>query len=548
VSTDEQARSGYSLAQQIEALREYAAREEYEVLEEVKDAGQSGASLERPGMDRVRDLVTGGSVSVVLAQDRDRFAREPAYHYLLRREFEEHGCGLKALNDRGDESPEGELTDGILDQLAKFERAKTAERTRKGRLRKAKEGKVVAAGPRPTYGFLFNSNRDGYLVYEAEMVVVRRVFHMIGGEGMPLHAVQRTLEREGIPTPNGQPWWNTRTIKDIVLDDCYRPHTFEEIKGLVASDVAARLDPSELYGVWWYNQRRTTVWQVAEDGSEGRRYRRVQRTEKRPRSEWVAVPVPDAGVSLQWVDAAKKRVHQNVRISLAGQRLWELSGGVLYCGGCDKRMVPDRSRSSSNRQYHFYYRCNTKHKRGKDACPMPKSFRADRLEPLVWEFVSGLLKSPDALREGLERMIEEEKTVMRGNPEREAKTWLSKLAEVDRKRSGFQDMAAEGLITFEELREKLDALEETREVAERELEAAGKRRDRVEQLERDKDALLEQYACLTPDVVDTASPEDRRRVYEMLRLRIIAQPDGRIEANGEYIGVPGIRTTETTSL
>ena len=56
VSTEEQARSGYSLAQQLEALREYAAREGYEVLEEVADPGQSGASLERPGMDRVRDL------------------------------------------------------------------------------------------------------------------------------------------------------------------------------------------------------------------------------------------------------------------------------------------------------------------------------------------------------------------------------------------------------------------------------------------------------------------------------------------------------------
>src|ERR687897_369061 len=90
VSTDEQARSGYSLAQQLEALREYAAHEGYEVLEEVQDPGQSGASLERPGMDRVRDLVASGAggVSVVLAQDRDRFAREPAYHYLLRREFE----------------------------------------------------------------------------------------------------------------------------------------------------------------------------------------------------------------------------------------------------------------------------------------------------------------------------------------------------------------------------------------------------------------------------------------------------------------------------
>src|SRR5215218_6021945 len=144
VSTDEQARSGYSLAQQLEVLREYTAREGYEVLEEVSDPGQSGASLERPGMDWVRDLVAAGDVSVVLAQDRDRFAREPAYHYLLEREFEEHGTKIRALNDRGDESPEGELTDDVLDVLAKFERAKTAERTRRGKLRKAREGKVIA--------------------------------------------------------------------------------------------------------------------------------------------------------------------------------------------------------------------------------------------------------------------------------------------------------------------------------------------------------------------------------------------------------------------
>ena len=83
VSTEEQARSGYFLAQQLGALRGYANCEGYEVLEEVTDPGQSGASLERPGMDWVRDLVAAGGVSVVLAQDRDRFAREPAYHYLL---------------------------------------------------------------------------------------------------------------------------------------------------------------------------------------------------------------------------------------------------------------------------------------------------------------------------------------------------------------------------------------------------------------------------------------------------------------------------------
>src|SRR5829696_8741803 len=139
VSTKAQAEEDrYSLPQQLAALREYAAREGYVVPEghEVADPGHSGATLDRPGMDLIRDLVAAGGVSVVLAQDRDRFAREPAYHYLLKREFAERGTKIRAMSDRGDESPEGELTDGIIDQLAKYERAKIVERSRRGKLRK----------------------------------------------------------------------------------------------------------------------------------------------------------------------------------------------------------------------------------------------------------------------------------------------------------------------------------------------------------------------------------------------------------------------------
>jgi hypothetical protein len=85
----------------------------------------------------------------------------------------------------------------------------------------------------------------------------------------------------------------------------------------------------------------------------------------------------------------------------------------------------------------------------------------------VWGFVSGLLKSPEALREGLERMLEEEKNALRGDPNREVKIWLSKLAEVDRKRSAFRDMAAEGhfrnhytiLLTSEYARQIADTID-----------------------------------------------------------------------------------------
>jgi len=195
------------LAQQFEALREQATREGYEVFEEVADPGQSGASLERPGMDRVRDLVAAGSIAVVLAQDRDRIACEPAYHYLLRCEFEEHGTKIRAVNDRGDDSPEGELTDGILDQLGKYERAKIAERSRREKLRKPREGKVMA-GHRVKYGFTLNDTRDGLLVDEVKMKLVRRIFLMVGVEGYSMNAVYKTFERERILRPGGCKRWD----------------------------------------------------------------------------------------------------------------------------------------------------------------------------------------------------------------------------------------------------------------------------------------------------------------------------------------------------
>src|SRR5918912_285690 len=199
VSTEEQVRRGFSLAQQLEALRAFADEEGYAILEEVQDPAQSGATLERPGMDRVRDLVEGtpGGVAAVLAQDRDRFAREPALLYFLKRELAEHGCALRAMNDRGGDSPEGELTDGILDQLGKYERAKIAERSRRGKLRKAREGKVMA-NHRVKYDFKLNATRDGLLVDEEKMRNVRRVFHMVGVEGYTLNAVGKAFDREGI--------------------------------------------------------------------------------------------------------------------------------------------------------------------------------------------------------------------------------------------------------------------------------------------------------------------------------------------------------------
>ena len=417
VSTDEQAQTGYSLRQQLETLREYAAHEGYEVLEEVTDPGQSGASLERPGMDRVRDLVAAGDVLVVLAQERDRFARDPVLYGLLKMEFEEHGCSLRALNDQGDNSPEGELTDGILDQLAKFERAKTAERTRRGKLRKAREGNLIA-GHTPNYGFAFNVARDGYVVNEETMLVVRRIFRMVGVEASSIYSVTRTLEREGIPGPAGGRW-NKTMVRNLILNDLYRPHSYEEVAKLVSPNVTACLDPEARYGVWWFNRYRVVAKQVSEEGPEGKRYRKHNKTRAKDRREWIAVPVPDAGVPRDVVDAARKAIEHNRAPSNAGLRFWQLSGRIVRCAACGGVMESHTVGRRGGRK-HFYYQCRQRYNNGARDCTNNKSIRAEEIEGLVWGFVSGLLKHPEHVRKGLEAMIEKERREgMRGNPERD---------------------------------------------------------------------------------------------------------------------------------
>src|SRR5918993_3319988 len=171
VSGEDQRKKGYSLADQLDTLRRWCSENGYEIVDEVEDGGYSGAYLERPGLDRVREMVATGSVNAVVVLFRDRIARG-VYAQLLAEEFRDHGARLIALHSRGDDSPDGELGDNILDVVAAWERKKIAQRMNRGKRRKAREGKIVA-GPRANYGFRYNDARDGYEVDPPRMALVQ---------------------------------------------------------------------------------------------------------------------------------------------------------------------------------------------------------------------------------------------------------------------------------------------------------------------------------------------------------------------------------------
>lgn len=178
---------------------------------------------------------------------------------------------------------------------------------------------------------------------------------------------------------------------------------------------------------------------------------------------------------------------------------------------------------------------------------MSKNYRADEVEAAVWGLVSDLLKDPDLVCAGLEVMIRQEREGLRGDPDQEAKTWAATLAEADNMRTGYQEMAAKGLMTFEELGARLKELEDTRETAEREMKALQGRKKRIEELERDREDLLSSYAGAVPQALGVLEPEERYRVYKMLRLSVVAHPDCSVTVSGVLGNSINVSNFETTS-
>jgi hypothetical protein len=247
------------------------------------------------------------------------------------------------------------------------------------------------------------------------------------------------------------------------------------------------------------------------------------------------------------VDAAREAVKDNCRPTSAGLRFWGLSGGLFFCGGCGLTMTTQQTQKFRGGTRYFYYRCPLRARHGKDACPQSKSHPAGDVEVAIWRVVSDLLKDPRRLRVGLEEMIELERQQLRRNPDAEIRMWLSRIAEADNMRGGYQELAAKGLMTFEELGEKLAQLEDDKRTAERELASLRNRRETVEGLERNKEALLDSLTSMTPEALDGLTPEGRHRIYRMMKLKVIALLDGDIEVNGIIAPADGFSTTELAS-
>jgi small-conductance mechanosensitive channel len=188
---------------------------------------------------------------------------------------------------------------------------------------------------------------------------------------------------------------------------------------------------------------------------------------------------------------------------------------------------------SSLTKHCFYYVCNAKYKKGPEFCVTTRTRKAAALEKRVWSEVRAYLEEPERLRADLDRAIELERG-SRGDPDREAKMWAQRITEADAKWARLQHAYAEGVISLEDLRERLAELDEEKATAERELAALQDREDRVRDLERDREAVLEGLMGDASEALDSMSPEQRHRFYKMLRIKVHIDAEDALEITGVF--------------
>ena len=478
VSTDEQAKSGYSLEDQLDRLEAHAASQGWEVVARIQDDGLSGSDPDRPGLLQILRLASEGRIDAALAAKRDRFYRSRLLRLATDEDFKELGVRLVALDDTGNM-----IGDSVLDSFAEWERQIITERTMNGRLKKARKGEVPGGGYAP-FGFSWvrnDNDRRAALIVNQDMPTVRRIFDMVA-RGDTLGMIAKSLK--GVPTPRGGVTWYPNTLARIVRNEVYK-------------------------GVYYYGKERA-------ERTPGRKTK-VRKTPL-PRDQWIAVPVADSGIPHEVIDEARRKLDAKYRPRPMAVNTFEL-GGMLTCSICGCLITGYSGGHDARGNPYRYYVCN-KRNRITSQCPKGASWNAGKLEKEVMRRVESFLQDPQAVRVTLDKAIEE---LGADNPA----PWLLKVEDLDRRRAAYQDQQAAGAMTLEELKIRLDALAEEKEFATSQLRDSEARQNRQDALRGTRNALLGVYKDgILYDGLNHLTAGIRRDIYSSLSLTGVLSADG----------------------
>jgi site-specific DNA recombinase len=435
VSSDRQAQA-HTIASQVEALRQRIATDGLTLEAEMNfiDDGCSGSTLVRPALERLRDQAAAGAIDRLYVHSPDRLARRYAYQVLLVEELQHAGVELVFLNHAASQNPEDDLLLQVQGVVAEYERAKILERSRRGKLHAARQGRVSALGHAP-YGYRYLSKHltggeARFDVLLEEAAVVRDIFRWIAVERMSLNAVARRLMQQGIVSPGGKAYWDRSVIYAMVRNPVYAglaAYPRRQIQPRIARLRPLRNRPE---------QPRCPVSHV-----------RV------PLEQCVRIPVP-AIIEMDVFESVQQQLEENRQRNRASrEKAHYLLQGLILCAQCGFAMC-GRSRAGG-----LSYRCignGVRRASGQRVCHN-RSIGGEELEAAVWEDVRKLLAEPRRIEQEYERRLQCNDPA---DQTPDAHSLQGQLNKTQRQISRLIDVYGEGLIDRQEFEPRMHAARE----------------------------------------------------------------------------------------
>jgi site-specific DNA recombinase len=502
--SSEQQREEHTIASQTAALIEFAKTHELEVPKEwvFEDEGYSGATLERPGLERVRDLAAEGQIQVVLAYAPDRLSRKYAYQILLIEELARHGVETLFVKAPQGASPEDQLLVQFQGMIAEYERAQILERSRRGKRHRARSGEISVMSGAP-YGYRYIRKTDdapaSYAVIEAEARVVQRVYEMYTVEGLSIGAITRRLNDEAIPTRKRCARWERSVVWAVLRNSAYRG---------VAYFGKTRIAP---------RSRITRPLRL-----RGGMSKRNSAGHERARDEWIEIPVP-ALVTEESFARAQELLQENKIRARRRTITPSIVQGLVSCQRCGYAFSRT-STITSARKLH-YYKCigsDSWRKLGGPVCDNGRFVRQDLLDQIVWAEVIRLLEDPTLIQHELDRRLAAARA---SDPTKQREQSLQReLTRVGKSIERLLSAYQEELVSIEQLRERMPSLRQREHALRAELQAiADQANDRAMFLRLAE--TLTAFLARLRSAADTLDVLERQRIVRLVVKEVLIGND-----------------------
>ena len=239
-----------------------------------------------------------GQIDKVFVHNPDRLARKHAHQLILVEEFQKLGVEIIFANRSISDSPEDQLLLQIQGVISEYEREKIMERHRRGKLHRARQGKVNVLVCAP-YGYVYirkTEQQDArYEIHPIEAEIIKRIFHMYGSEWMSIRGIAKQLTREQIPSRNQVGHWESSVVWAILRNPAYYGKA-----AFRKTMVVPRTRPTKL----------------ARDRG-GYPKHGISSNRERPKEDWITIPVP-AIIEEKTFQIAKERLEENRRLASQG--------------------------------------------------------------------------------------------------------------------------------------------------------------------------------------------------------------------------------------